>query len=32
MHVAPDFRASANTVMNERHMAHPNVIEAALAH
>lgn len=32
MHVAHGFRTSASTIMNERHMAHPDVIEVALAH
>lgn len=32
MHVAHGFRTSASTIMNERHMAPPDVIEVALAH
>jgi integrase len=31
-HVAHGFRTSASTIMNERHMAPPDVIEVALAH
>lgn len=31
-HVAHGFRSTASTIMNERRMAHPDVIEVALAH